>query len=134
LSRQKAALQSVANAIQWPGSERRTLDFFVVSYAPQTLKGESVNIAVVVVSDGFVDVRLVRDWQRVAALDPDADLELLTAVASEIRDALRIPGKQEEMLRMMEDSWSNAVRLSPRKGILTENPATEIEALASHYL
>jgi hypothetical protein len=112
----------------------RKLEFFLVSYVPHTLRDESINIAVVMIGDGFADVRFVRDWQRVLVLDADADIELLKELACEIRDKLRAGGQREDMLLMMENSFSNAIRLSPRKGCLTEDPTTEIETLASQYL
>jgi DUF3037 family protein len=105
-----------------------------VSYQPHPLKDERVNIAVVMIGDGFADVRVQRDWQRVLAIDPGADIELLTALTLEIRDKVRVPGQREEMLLNMKDSWSNAVHLSLGKGCLTADPASEIETLASEYL
>ena len=107
---------------------------FLVSYLPRVLKDERVDIAVVMIGDGFVDVRVAQNWQRVLALDPDADVELLTALTCEIRDKLRVPGQREEMLRKMEHSWSNAVQLSLGKECLTADPASEIETLAAQYL
>jgi len=86
------------------------------------------------VGNGFADVRFVRDWQRVLALDPGADIGLMKGLAHEIRDKLHAGEQREQMLLVMEDSFSNAIQLSPRKGCLTEDPAIEIEALASQYL
>ncbi len=116
------------------GAKRHSLKFFVVSYAPTASSEQSVNIAVVIVGDGFADVRFVPNWERVMALDPEADIELLTALASEIRDDLRAADQREDALHRMQDSWSNTIRVSPSKGCLTDNPATEIEILASQYL
>jgi Protein of unknown function (DUF3037) len=107
---------------------------FLVSYLPHALKDERVDIAVVMIGDGFADVRVAHDWQRVLALDPGADIELLTALMFEIQDKLRMPGQREEMLHKMEDSWSNAVQLSLGKECLTADPAREIETLAAEYL
>lgn len=112
----------------------RTLEFFLVRYVPHTLRNESVDIAVVMTGDGFAEVRSVRDWQRVLALDPDADIELLKGVVRDIHDKLRTGEQRDEILLMMEHAFSNAIRLSPTKGCLTRNPAIEIETLASQYL
>lgn len=115
-------------------TDRHRLGFFLIRYVPHPLRDESVNIAVVMVGDGFADVRFVRDWQRVLALDPGADIGLMKGLAREIRDKLHAGEQREQMLLVMEDSFSNAIQLSPRKGCLTEDPAIEIEALASQYL
>lgn len=113
---------------------KHSLKLLLVSYAPHMLRNESVNIAVILTGDGFTGVQFARDWGRVIALDPDADIELLEAVTFEIRDKLRVAGERETILLTMEDSWSNAIRLSSAKECLTENPADEIETLASQYL
>jgi hypothetical protein len=117
-----------------PATEHRAMKVFFVRYLPHALTGSFVNFAVIMAGDGFADVRFVPDWQRVLALDPEADIDLLTALTLEIRDKLREPGQLDEMLCKMEDSWSNTVQLSPGKGCLTEDPASEIETLKSLYL
>jgi hypothetical protein len=117
-----------------PQTKRTFLEFFLVSYAPNASSEQSVDMAVVIVGDGFADVRFAPNWDRVLALDPDADTELLTTLTSEIRGNLQVADRREEMLRGMQDSWSNTIRVSPRKGCLTDDPATEIETLASQYL
>jgi hypothetical protein len=113
---------------------QHTLKMFLLSYVPNVVKDESVNIGLIVVGDGIAEIRFATDWKRVLALDPDADIELLTALTLEIRAKLQTPGQPEEMLRNMEESWSNAVQLSPGKGYVTDDPAKEIGILASQYL
>ena len=132
MDRQKKKICPVGDTVERP--ERRTLEFFLLSYQPHPLRHDSANIAVVLFGDGFADVRIAPDWQRVTAIDPRADVKLLRAVASEIRDRLQAADKREEMLRTIEDSWSGAIQISARKGIVTADPSTEIETLASQYL
>jgi hypothetical protein len=112
----------------------RKPEFILISYAPHALRDESVNIAVAMIGDGFADVRLVRDWQRVLSLDPDADIRVLEGLTSEIQDKLRNGRERAEMVAEMEQSFSNVIRVSPWKGCLTEDPEAEIERLAEHYL
>jgi hypothetical protein len=114
--------------------EHRMVRIFFVSYVARALQNRSVNIAVVMVGNGFADVRFARDWRGVLAVDPEADTELLTELTQEIRDRLRVQDQREEMLLQMEDSWSNTVRVSAGKGCLTKDPVAEIETLASQYL
>lgn len=132
MSRKRKKIRLVRDTT--PRPERRTLEFFLVSYVPHSHRSESANIAIVVFGDGFADVRITPDWQCVKAIDPRADVKLLKAVTAEIRDRLQAADEWGEMLRTMEDSWSNAIQLSPRNGIVTEDPVVEIERLASQYL
>jgi hypothetical protein len=125
-------------------AERRQLEFFLLRYVPDAVKDEFVNIGVVMVEAGangaganatrFADVRFTRDWRRVRCLDPQADVEMLAALEREIRGQLATTHDRELLLRRLEDSFSNVIQLSPAKGCLAEDPAQEIEALASMYL
>ncbi|MFZ0774600.1 MAG: DUF3037 domain-containing protein [Candidatus Sulfotelmatobacter sp.] len=120
-------------------AERKQLEFFLLRYVPDAVKDEFVNIGVVMVEagangGGFADVRFTRDWRRVRCLDPQADVEMLAALEREIRGQLADAHDREVLLRRLEDSYSNVIQLSPAKGCLTEDPAREIEAMASMYL
>jgi hypothetical protein len=134
MNAEKGITRPVKSDLVPPAGERQVMKVFLVSYVPRTLENGSVNIAVVMVGNGSADVRFARDWKRVLAVDPEADTDLLTELTREIRDKMRVPDEGEEMLLRMEDSWSNTVQVSIGRGCLTEDPATEIEALASQYL
>ena len=50
-------------------------EFFLLRYVPDVVKGEFVNLGVVLLEegdDGFTGVRFPRDWRRVRGLDPEA--------------------------------------------------------------
>jgi hypothetical protein len=109
------------------------LGFSLVQYFPNAVSGEFINIGVVLVdsnSAGFIDVRFRQDWRCVRSFDPEADIEVLESFAAEMQ---RTKDRQT-LLHTMEDSFSNAIRLSPRKDCQTDNPLAELEALTSHYL
>jgi len=117
----------------------KQLEFFLLRYVPDAVKDEFVNIGVVMVENGangsgFAEVRFTRDWRRVRCLDPQADVEMLAALEREIRGQLAATHDREVLLRRLEDSFSNVIQLSPAKGCLAEDPAREIEAMASMYL
>ncbi len=59
---------------------------------------------------------------------------MLEALEREIRGQLAEARDRETLLRRLEDSFSNVIQLSPAKGCLAEDPAREIEAMASMYL
>jgi hypothetical protein len=120
-------------------ADRRQLEFFLLRYVPDAVKDEFVNIGVVMVEAGangagFAEVRFTRDWRRVRCLDPQADVEMLAALEREIRGQLATTRDREVLLRRLEDSFSNVIQLSPAKGCLAEDPAHEIETMASIYL
>jgi Protein of unknown function (DUF3037) len=120
-------------------ADRRQLEFFLLRYVPDAVKDEFVNIGVVMVEagangSGFADVRFTRDWRRVRCLDPQADVEMLESLEREVRGQLATTHDRAVLLRRLEDSFSNVIQLSPAKGCLAEDPAREIEAMASIYL
>lgn len=121
---------------------KKHLEFFLLRYVPDGVKGEFVNIGLVMVGPtangagdpDFADVRFTRDWRRVRCLDPQADVEVLAAMEREIRGQLSSIRDREVLLKKLEDSFSNAIQLSPVKGCLAEDPAHEIETMAAIYL
>ncbi len=117
------------------GAMLRQLQFSTLRYTPNIVTGEFVNIAVILFdpSGGFCGVRFVSDWQHVQIFDPDADIEMLEALRRDIEGQFR-SGKGEEILKTMEDSFSNAIQLSPGTTHQVNDPGKEIEKLASRYL
>ena len=118
------------------GAMPRQLQFFTIRYTPNIVTGEFINIAVILFdpSGGFCGVRFVSDWRPVRAFDPAADIEMLEALGREIEGQFR-SGKGEEMLKSMDDSFSNAIQLSPGTVYLVNDlPGEEIEKLAAHHL
>ena len=112
-------------------NERRQCEFFLLRYVPDAVKDEFVNLGVVLYEPGkagsaqagFADVRFTRDWRRVRCLDPDVDVEMLEALEREIRERLAEGGNSREwLLSRMEDTFSNAIRLTPAKAVLAEWP------------
>jgi hypothetical protein len=110
--------------------------FFVLRYAPDAVKNEFVNIGLVLLPPaGGAEVRFTHDWSRVRCLDPEADLEMLQALESDLREKLRVMnGDHEFILRRIQDSFSNALQPSEFQGCLAESPAAEADELARLYL
>jgi hypothetical protein len=120
-------------------SDRRQLEFFLLRYVPDAVKGEFVNIGLVMVEagvngGGFAEVRFTRDWRRVRCLNPQADVEVLAGLERDIRGQLANTHDREVLVRRFEDSFSNMIQISPVKGCLAEDPVAEIEMMASMYL
>lgn len=125
-------------------------ELYVLRYFPDLVKGECVNVGVVLLEAGedqaaFTDVRLTRDWRRVRCMDPDVDVGLLEALAQELRSNLqsRVPeiinykgpmSRREWLLDQIETSWSGTVQMAPVRGVVTESPEVEIGILAKAFL
>src|SRR5271165_3957733 len=123
-------------------------EFFLLRYVPDVVKGEFVNVGVVLLENGdggFTDVRFTRDWRRVRCLDPEVDIELLESYEAELRRLLqsRLPevinyrgptSRREWLLAQMEQSFSGALELAPMNPVLTESPPAELGKLAQAYL
>jgi hypothetical protein len=117
--------------------ERRQCEFFLLRYAPDAVKDEFVNVGVVLYESagGWADVRFTRDWKRVRCMDPDADVEMLEGFEREIKERmLEGGGSQEWLLKRMQDTFSNSIRLTPAKAVLADSPQEEIGRLAEMYL
>jgi Protein of unknown function (DUF3037) len=119
-------------------AEKRHLDFFLVRYVSDAVRQISVPIGVVMhepgVEGGFAEVRFTRDWRTVRCVDPQADVEILSALEADIRRQLVSPVERANLLKRFEDSLSNMIQISPARGCLAEDPVREIEAMASLYL
>src|SRR5271157_1078829 len=114
-------------------------EFFLLRYVPDVVKGEFVNVGVVLLENGdggFTDVRFTRDWHRVRCLDPEVDIELLESYEAELRRLLqsRLPevinyrgpmSRREWLMAQMEQSFSGALELAPMNAVLTESPTAE---------
>lgn len=131
-------------------TDLRKCEFYVLRYVPDVVKGEFVNVGVVLLEAGegetaFSDVRLTRDWRRVRCLDPDVDVTLIEALGEDLRSKLqsRVPevinykglmSRREWLLDQIETSWAGTLQMTPVMGVLTESPEVEIGVLAKAYL
>ena len=110
--------------------------FFLLRYVPDAIKNEFVNVGLVLLPEGGApEVRFTDDWSRVQCLDAQADVELLQALETDLRDQLRdMNGDRDFILRRIQDSFSNAVQPSEFKACLAESPGREADELARLYL
>ena len=104
--------------------DRLQCEFSLIRYVPDVVKGEFVNIGVVLReagqdADGLeraAAVRFTRDWGRVRCMHPDADVELLESLEAEIAERLsrgaELRVNAKPMLETLEDSLSNSVQMT----------------------
>jgi hypothetical protein len=115
------------------------LEYFLLRYVPDAVKSEFVNVGLIAwevdgQASGFAEVRFTGDWRRVRCMDPQVDIEMLHTLEDEIRERVSDLASRSELLKKIEDSWSGIVQLSPAQFCTTENPAKEVQILASLYL
>ena len=117
------------------------LEFFLLRYAGDVTRGESINLGVAVIAPGngepggaFADVRFIRNWRRLHCFDPLADIEEVQAIEREVRQDLQDPEKRAQLLKRLSDSYSNVIRFDRLQGCLAQSPALELERLSALYL
>jgi hypothetical protein len=115
----------------------RRLKFVILRYRPIILNQSFVNIAVLsyeVDTGSFGDARFLDGWEAALRLDPNADIEMLDALKSEIQSGWPNVERREALLRMLLDSFSNSVQISEEHSCLTNNPLDEMQDLVLRYL
>ncbi len=124
--------------------ERVPCEFFLIRYVPDVVKGEFVNIGVLLreaAREGgalqSTQVRFTRDWGRVRCMDADADVGLLEGLEQEIATRLRAGVSARDpkgVLEVLEDSLSNSVQMTEPRATLAESLVTEMEQLMHLYV
>lgn len=112
------------------------LEYCVLRYAPNVIGREGVSIAAIFIdpSDQVCATIFVPHWQEIVRLfDPDSDLEMLAAMLSDIRERLLSPGNRD-MLRTIEDSFSNVIQVSERRRCPIAANLGSVEAFAHALL
>jgi len=123
-------------------SHRVPCEFFLIRYVPDVVKGEFVNIGVLLREAGAdanvrAQVKFTRDWSRVRCMDAEADIGLLEALEQEIAARLRMgasPRDPKTVMEVLEDTLSNSLQITEAKATLAENLATEMELLLRLYV
>lgn len=97
-------------------------EYCFLRYVPNVIDNKSISIAAIFIDsddtkkEEICTVSFTDDWQtKVLLFDPNADLEMLEALLGEIQDRLSCEGKSSEIIRLMEDSFSNVLQLSQRR-------------------
>ena len=113
-------------------------EFSLIRYVPDPVKGECVNIGVLLREAGrpeTAQVRFTRDWSRVRCADPNADVAMLEAVEQELRTRLAAgPAEMAAVLRMLEENFSNLLQVSEMKACLAESVVAEMDGLSQMYV
>jgi repressor LexA len=65
---------------------------------------------------------------------PDVELEWFEMVEREIRGRLGSLRRREELMQVVNERFGTMIDVAPTKAVMTEDPAREMEVLASMYL
>jgi Protein of unknown function (DUF3037) len=128
--------------------ERVQCEFFLIRYVPDVVKGEFVNIGVLLREaggdapgadiPGSAVVRFTRDWSRVRCMDADADIGLLEGLEGEIGARLRVAGADapgiKPVMEILQDTLANSVQMTEVKACLAESLPAELEQLMKMYV
>ncbi len=119
-------------------NERLQCEFNLIRYVPDPVKNEFVNIGAVLREASHPEaamVRFTRDWARVRCVDPDADVGMLEAMETEMRQRLLEKGPETTpLLKTIEDSFSHQLQMTESKACLAENMAAEMDQLMRLYV
>jgi hypothetical protein len=98
------------------------VEYCVLHYVPNTvIRDERVSVAAIFTNSSEPGNKIctmicAANWQtKVRGLDPDADLAMLDALLKEIGERLQSPSERSDMIRQIEESFSNAVWVSQRR-------------------
>jgi hypothetical protein len=94
---------------------RMQCEFSLVRYVPDPVKDEFVNIGVVLreAAAQAMVVRFTKDWARVRCVDPDADIEMLEAMETEMRRRLLEEDTETTtLMTTIRDSFSHQLQMT----------------------
>jgi len=97
------------------------LECCLLSYMPSIVGDKTVPLAVIFLGPagkgaGYFIMYVAADWHdKVRVIDPGGDLEMVGAILSEIRAKLASASERSEMIRQLEDSFSNMIQISERR-------------------
>jgi hypothetical protein len=120
-------------------------EFFLIQYVPDVVKGEFVNIGVVLREaagrgEGArpqTQIRFTRNWARVRCLDADADLELLEALEQDLPKRLQMEMSTQDpkdAFGFFQETLSNSLQITEPKATLAENMTAEMDQLMQLYV
>ena len=120
--------------------ERVPCEFFLIRYVPDVVKGEFVNIGVVLreaSGERRSAVRFTRDWRRVRCVHADADIELMEGLEQEVIRRLEAGVSvrdPKDVIEGFSDTFSASLQITDAKATLAENLVTEMELLSRMYV
>ena len=116
-------------------AEEKSLQFFLLRYMPNLVRGEFINIGVMLYDAGegkFFPPRLLDDFRRARRLHPWADIEVLAGLETQIEREMA-GGDREKFLKRMSE-LSNQLSVGEPAAVLTTEPEAELDRLFDTYV
>lgn len=114
---------------------QKQLEFMLVRYVPDVVKGEFVNIGIVLLDGSRTHVHFTDDWRAVRALDPAAEFDVLGAMETDLNTQLTSGVlDRTTFLAKLQDYLSSGVAVTKLQGIEASDTATALESLEKMYL
>jgi hypothetical protein len=115
----------------------RTCQFYLLRYVPNIVRGEFVNLGVLLYDPGanrLYAPRLLENFRRVRRLHPWADLDVLAALEKKIEE--EVPAQSDELPAYLDhlQQFSNVLEFTEPKAVLTADPAAELDRLFESYV
>jgi len=116
-------------------AEKRQLELFLVRFLPHALRDDFVTVGLLLLEKdgGFADLRFTRDWRMLQCVAPEVETEWFEVVENEIRGKLGSLRRREDLSQLVDERFGSSLDVAPSKGVLTEDPAKEMEVLAEMY-
>lgn len=115
----------------------RACEFTLLRYVPNIVRGEFVNIGVLLydpLGNRLFPPRLLEDFRRVRRLHPWADLDVLATLEKQIEAETPAPaGPLPAYLERLQQ-FSNALEFTEPKAVLTGDPEAELDRLYETYV
>ena len=116
-----------------------TLTYRVLRYTPNLIRGEWVNVGVLLEDPQrqVARARLIEDDAeilRIRRLHPNADDALLRALPTSFRSELAATGASGAWIEKMEQALSNTLQFGPREGVMAEDFDAELERLYQDHV
>lgn len=105
----------------------------MIYYSPTALGFARLPLGVVLIDPVIKAraVRFIKDWDRVKHLDRHADLEVIRAICRDVEERIQSEDA-EEIIRVMEDSFSDAICVSDRAAVYAgDDPDQTMNELAN---
>lgn len=103
--------------------ELKSFDYAIVRVVPRVERGEYLNVGVIVFSraGGFFDARMKLDRERLAALDPEIDVEEVESHLAMMLDVVR-GGRDSGPIGQLSPSERFNWLVSPRSTVIQTSP------------
>src|SRR5579862_5232196 len=120
-------------------TEHRQFEFYLIRYIPEPLRGEFINIGIILNEfespAGNAVIRVTRNWSRLLCFDPEADVETLELLEADINSKFA-QGREtiDALLYILKDHLSNALQISERNVALGADLNAEADRLMTIYV